>query len=126
MDQTVLVVKDWILPIVAVVMSIWFASAAKKDAEKAEKLLQQITNAVEGWQNQIMESVKSILDSSPQVIEGRSRIAHAEAAKMLISTLQTAIQQSASNPQPGAMGHTQMEQQKEMGRQLAQILESMK
>ena len=40
--------KDWLIPLGSVVISVWFAASAKKDADRAEHLLAQIKDSVEG------------------------------------------------------------------------------
>jgi len=120
------ILKDWVVPFGSIILSVWFASSAKKDADRASSLLQQVHTAISGWQDKIMESTKSILDSTPQIVEGRVKLAKIEAAHLLISSMQQSIQQSIAHPMPGASGHTQTENLKEMGNQLMKILESMR
>ena len=114
-----------VLPFVAIVVSVWFAVSAKKDSDKAQFLLEQTNKAIEGWQSQIMESTKSILDTTPQVIAGKTKLAKIEAAKALIETIQTSIAHTTTNPQGGASGHTQTENLKELNSQLSKILDTM-
>ena len=119
-------IKDWIIPIGALVLSVWYSARAKGDSDRAELILKQVHVAISGWQAQIMESTKNILDSTPQVIDAKVKLAKIETAQSLIKAMQTSIQHSATNPQPGAYGHTQTENLKEMGSQLAKILDGMK
>ncbi|WP_434355434.1 hypothetical protein NF212_10715 [Parasalinivibrio latis] len=124
--------KDWIIPVASIVLSfismglaIWFASSAKSDAQKAQNVLENVDKAIEGWQKQIMASTAGILDSMPQVIEGKAALAKVEAAKSLTDGIQAAIHEIATNPQPGAAGHTQEEALKTLTAQLNSLLESM-
>lgn len=117
--------KDWIVPLVSLGVSIWFASAAKRDADRAQTILKNINDAVDGWQRQIMGSTANILDSLPQVIEGRATLARIEAAKALTEGLQAAIHEIARNPQPGAAGHTQEQNLKTLVSQLNELLGNM-
>jgi len=124
--------KDWLVPVLSIVLSfvsvglaIWFAASAKNDAQKAQTVLDNVNTAVEGWQKQIMASTVGILDSMPQVIEGKASLAKVEAAQSLTKGIQDAIHQIATNPQPGAAGHTQEEALKTLTNQLNSLLASM-
>ena len=124
--------KDWLVPVLSIVLSfvsvglaIWFAASAKNDAQKAQTVLDNVNTAVEGWQKQIMASTVGILDSMPQVIEGKAALAKVEAAQSLTKGIQDAIHQIATNPQPGAAGHTQEEALKTLTNQLNSLLASM-
>jgi hypothetical protein len=117
--------KDWVLPIGSLVLSIWFAASARRDAQQADKILKNINDAVDGWQRQIMSSTANILDSLPQVVEGRATMARIDAAKALTEGIQSAIHEIAKNPQPGASGHTQNENVKTLVSQLNDLLSKM-
>jgi hypothetical protein len=86
--------KDWLIPLGSVVMSVWFAASAKKDADRADLLLAQIRDSVEGSQRKMIESATGILDSLPQVIEGKASLAKMQAANAVIET----IRMNISNP----------------------------
>lgn len=86
--------KDWVIPLVSVVVSIWFAASAKKDADRADSLLLQINEAIQGWQSKIMGSATNILDSLPQVLEGKVTLAKMQAIESIIEM----IRQHAQNP----------------------------
>lgn len=88
------VLKDWIIPLGSVAISIWFAASAKKDADRADTLLVQINEAIQGWQSKIMGSATNILDSLPQVIEGKTTLAKMQAAESMVEM----IKQHAPNP----------------------------
>ena len=117
--------KDWILPIGSLVVSIWFAASARRDAERADSILKNINSAVDGWQRQIMSSTANILDSLPQVVQGRAMLARVDAAKALTEGIQSAIHEIAKNPQPGAAGHTQEQNLKTLVSQLNELLTAM-
>ncbi|WP_426370024.1 hypothetical protein [Pseudocolwellia sp. HL-MZ7] len=118
-------ISTWLVPVGATLLSIWFAVSAKRDSDKSAQTLNQVNEAIQGWQSQIMQSTASILDSTPQVIEAKVRLEKVGAARAIIQSMQTAIEISASDPKGGASGHTQVEQLKEMGNQLSKILEHM-
>ena len=124
--------KDWLVPILSITLSfvsvglaLWFSSSAKHDAQKAQSVLDNVNSAIEGWQKQIMASTVGILDSMPQVIEGKAALAKVEAAQSLTKGIQEAIHQIATNPQGGASGHTQEEALKTLTNQLNSLLASM-
>ncbi len=117
--------KDWVVPLVSLGLSIWFASSAKRDADRAQSVLTAINNAVEGWQRQIMSSTANILDSLPQVVEGKATLARVEAAQALTQGIQAAIHHMAANPMPGAAGHTQEQQLRILVAQLNELLSQM-
>ena len=89
------ILKDWIFPLAAVVLSVWFASSAKKDADRAQLILTNIKEAVEGSQRKMIESSIGILDSLPQVISGKSVLAITKAIESSLAT----INENVSNPQ---------------------------
>ena len=117
--------KDWVIPIVSLALSIWFAASAKRDAERAQQVLDGVNDAVEGWQKQIMASTANILDSLPQVVAGRATLARVEAAKALTEGIQVALHTIAGNPQPGAAGYTQNENLRALLDQLNGLLSTM-
>lgn len=96
-----------VFTVIGVIISVWFASSAKKDAEKAQSTLDAVNKAIEGWQDKVMTSTISILDSQPQVIKAKTTMAKIETAQQLIKGLEEAIKEMSQNPQSGASGHTQ-------------------
>ena len=50
---------------------IWFASAAKRDADRAQAVLNKLEDAVTGWHDKIMNSRALILESNPQVVSSK-------------------------------------------------------
>ncbi len=86
--------KDWIIPIGVVVISVWFASSAKRDADRAQIILTQIKDTVEGSQRKMIESATGILDSLPQVMTGKSILALTHSIETTLNT----IKENISNP----------------------------
>lgn len=37
--EIVTFLRDWVIPVIAVMLSIWFAAAAKRDSENAQQIL---------------------------------------------------------------------------------------
>ena len=73
-----------------------------------------------------MSSLKGLMDSNSQVVDAKARLAKIDAAKLLVETMRSSIEASASSPQPGAAGYTQVEVLKELGSQLTKILATIK
>jgi hypothetical protein len=113
------------LSVLGVVLAIWFASSAKRDAERAQAILDQLGLAVKGWQEQIMSSTVGILDSLPQVVEGKATLARLQAIQQLTEGIQTAIHEMAKNPQGGSSGHTQELMLKTLVENVHKLLERM-
>jgi hypothetical protein len=113
--------KDWVIPLGSVFLSIWFAASAKKDAEKADQLLAQITAAIQGWQSQIMNSATNILDSLPQVIEGRNNAARMQAIESLLK-----VMQERSSNQEGLSAHSYEQTMNALTNQISLLLENVK
>jgi hypothetical protein len=89
--------KDWLVPILSITLSfvsvglaLWFSSSAKQDVQKAQSVLDNVNSAIESWQKQIMASTVGILDSMPQVVEGKGSLAKVEAAQSLTKGIQDA------------------------------------
>ena len=86
--------KDWIIPLLAVTVSVWFAASAKKDAERADALLSQIKESVEGSQKRMIDSAIGILDSLPQVMSGKAIFTITRSIELTLET----IRENISNP----------------------------
>lgn len=115
-----LLTKDWFIPLFSIGLSICFAVSASRSATRATKTLASINAAVEGWQKQILASTVNILDSLPQVIDGRAALARFSAAQQLIEGIHTVI----TNPQGGASGYTQEQQLATLTLSLKDLLSS--
>ncbi len=113
--------KDWVIPIGSVGITIWFASSAKKDADKAEKLLEQVNEAIQGWQSKIMNSATNIIDAVPQVIEGKTTLAKINAASSLLEAI-TLHAQNPSKLSPEEHDRTMVA----LSAQLSMLLNSLK
>ncbi len=94
MFEIISFLKDWIIPLGATGMSIWFAASAKKDSERAQEVLKEIKEEIQGSQRKMIESAIGILDSIPQVIDGKI-----ELAKLgVIQEASKTIRENAMNP----------------------------
>lgn len=79
--------KDWIIPVVSLAISIWFAASAKKDADRAQIVLDNLNKAMKGWQDEIMSSSISLLNSNPQIINGKKELTQSRAAEIAVETI---------------------------------------
>lgn len=102
MDEVIVFLKDWVIPLGATGLSIWFASSAKKDSERskqdserAQEILNEIKQEIQGSQRKMIESSIGILDSLPQVISGKSVLSITKAIESALNT----IKENVSNPQ---------------------------
>jgi len=94
--ETVLFLKDWVIPIASVLLSVWFAASAKKDAERAQQTLEQVDRAIQGWQSEIMASATNILNSMPQVVEGKKNLASANALELSLQMIDKKLDDGGS------------------------------
>jgi uncharacterized protein (DUF2344 family) len=108
------ILTQWIIPFGSVGISIWFASSAKKDSEKAQQTLTQINESISSWINQIMNTSNEILQSNPSIIDKKVKLEKIETIKTLVESLKDSIKTTMNNPQGGAPGHTQEQLIKEL------------
>ncbi|MEI7605904.1 MAG: hypothetical protein WCJ64_00835 [Rhodospirillaceae bacterium] len=87
-------VKDWIIPIISLVLSIIsivvairFDASAKRSSEQAQRTLDQVTEAIRGWENEIMSAATNMLNSMPLIIEGKERLARSNATESALAAL---------------------------------------
>jgi type II secretory pathway pseudopilin PulG len=92
--------RDWIIPIASVLLAVWFAASARKDAERAQAVLKQINEATQGWQSEIMKAATELLNTMPQTIDGKLRLADANAKNevlgLLVGTLKKKLEEGGS------------------------------
>lgn len=113
-----------ILPLLSLGLAIWFASSAHNNSKKAQATLDSVNSAIEGWHKQFVESTVGILDSTPQVIEGKIALAKVQSIESLTEGIKEAIHQIVNNPQGGASGSTQEQTLKTLTRLLDSLLNS--
>lgn len=85
--ELITILKDWVIPVASVILSVWFAASAKKDADRTQIILDQINKAINGWQSEIMGSATNILNSMPLVIDGKEKLTKAEALRDALNAL---------------------------------------
>lgn len=101
-------IKDWIIPIGSVVLSVWYASSAKKDAEKAQSVLNQVSNAITGWQNQLNDSAVQMLNSRVEIVGARSHAHDTEMKAKLLDSFSEQVKYIVENPASGAEAEHQL------------------
>ncbi len=87
-------IKDIVFPLLAIGLSAWFASSAKNDSTRAQEVLNDIKKEIEGSSRRMIESSIGILDSTPQVIEGKLELAKLRAIEETSKT----IRENITNP----------------------------
>jgi hypothetical protein len=117
-------IKEWIIPFGSLFLAVWFASSAKKDAESAQDTLKQINGAVETWQTQIISSTVSIIDSTPQVVEGKIALAKAESAERIATSIQEMLSQLSSGNTQGLSVSESVKMFEALSAQLGTVLNS--
>jgi len=99
--EIVTFLRDWVIPIASVLLTVWFAASAKKDAESAQRVLSQINEAIQGWQSDLMKAATDLLNTMPQIVDGKVRLAEAQTrastSELLIRTLQNQDGSPAEN-----------------------------
>ena len=106
--EIVAILKDWIIPVGSVVLSIWYAASAKKDAETAQSVLTQINSAIAGWQNQLNDSAVQMLNSRIEVVGARSHAQDTEMKSKLLESLSERVKHIVEHPASGADAETQL------------------
>lgn len=91
------IIKDYILPIVALALSILFYISARNSAKKAEKLLEQISTATKTWQNDIMKFASDLLNSTPTVVGQKAIFSKLKAAEELTPQIDKLISELSTN-----------------------------
>ncbi len=115
-------IKNWIIPLGSLLLAIWFASSAKKDADRAQNVLSQINEAVESWQKQIMSSTISIIDSTPQVVNGKIALAKAESTERIATSMQEILHDLSSGHTKGLSVHESVKMFEALSGQLGVVL----
>jgi peptidoglycan hydrolase CwlO-like protein len=94
--EIVAFLRDWVIPVIAVLLSVWFAASAKRDSDNAQQILKQINEAIQGWQSEIMKASTELLNTMPQIVDGKLKIADAktrsEALELLINTIKKKLE----------------------------------
>ncbi len=96
--ELVTILKDWVIPVSSILISVWFAASAKKDADKANELQKQVSEAIKGWQAEINRAVFEQLSTSPQIIEGKQKLAQIEMREKATAVLLEVLKNSDGSP----------------------------
>jgi|SRR5690606_7808124 len=119
------IIIQLIIPIVSVLLSIWFASSAKNNSEKAQHTLDEINKSIKGWVDQIINSTNDIIQSNPTIVDNKVKLAKIESVKGIVKTIETCVAESMKDPKPGAGGHTQEQLLKELMSSLEKMIDKM-
>jgi len=104
----VVALQDWVIPIGSVVLSIWYASSAKKDAEQAQAVLTQVSSAITGWQNQLNDSAIQMLNSRVEIVGAKSHAHDTEMKAKLLDSLCERVKHIVEHPASGAEAEHQL------------------
>lgn len=94
----VVTLKDWVIPVSSVLISVWFAASAKKDADNANELQKQVSEAINGWQDNLNKAVFEQLLTSPQIIEGKQKLAEIQIRQKATDVLLEALKNADGSP----------------------------
>lgn len=114
-----------ILALLSIGMAIAYASAAKSDADRAQRVFDAVNQAVTTWQEKIIESTVSILNSTPQVVQGKMAEERAKATHQILANLSGLIS-GLSNANPNAYSPERLQAIKETFTSLKEMLAEFK
>lgn len=95
------IVSSYIIPTIAITLSILFWLNGRDSARRAEQLLDEVTKTTRGWQNDIMNSANQMLSSRPEIAAHQMYIAKIEAAAKITDSIQTIANNIVDNPKEG-------------------------
>jgi uncharacterized protein YoxC len=95
------IIASYIIPAIAITMSVLFWINGRDSAKKAEQLLDEVTKTTRGWQNDIMKSTNQMLSSRPEIAAHSMYVAKIEAAAKLTESIQTVTKNIIENPKVG-------------------------
>ena len=95
------IIASYIIPAIAITMSILFWISGRDSAKKAEQLLDEVTKTTRGWQSDIMNSTNQMLSSRPEIAAHSMYVAKIEAASKLTESIQTIAKNIIENPRGG-------------------------
>ena len=96
--EFVAILKDWVIPSLSIFISVWFAASARKDADRSNQLLGQVSEAIKGWQAQLNNVVFEQLNTSPQIIDGKRALASIELRERVAIAALEALKNSDGSP----------------------------
>lgn len=95
------IITSYIIPAVAITMSVLFWINGRDSSKRAEQLLDEVTKTTRGWQNDIMKSTNQMLNSRPEIAAHSMYVAKIEAAAKLTESIQTVTKNIIENPKIG-------------------------
>ena len=101
MKEIVDLLTIYVLPIVALFLSIVFYLLGRDSANRAEYVLGEIGKAAQTWQSEIMSAATSILNSSPEITGTKIYLAKIEAANKLSDAIVALVNDMGAHPKQG-------------------------
>jgi len=95
------IIASYVIPAVAITMSVLFWISGRDSAKRAEQLLDEVTKTTRGWQNDIMKSTNQMLSSRPEIAAHSMYVAKIEAASKLTESIQTISKNIIDTPRGG-------------------------
>ena len=95
------IITAYIIPTIAIVMSIAFWLSGRDSAKRAEQLLDEVTKTTMGWQNDIMNSANQMLSSRPELAAHQMYMSKIEAAAKITDSIQILASDIIKNPKGG-------------------------
>ena len=101
------IIKAYIIPAIAIIMSLAFWFNGRDSAKRAEQLLDEVTKISRGWQKDIMDSANKMLSARPEVAAHQIYMSKIDAVNKLTDAIKSTTEDIAKNPKEGEAGKTQ-------------------
>jgi hypothetical protein len=101
------IIVSYVIPFIAIAMSIVFWLHGRDSAKRAEHLLDEVTKTTRGWQNDIMNSANQMLNARPELAAHQMYMAKIEAVNKLSDAIKSAAEDITKNPKTGEEGEAQ-------------------
>jgi uncharacterized protein YpmS len=107
------VLTAYVIPVLAIVLSVAFWLNGRASAKDAKKALDEITNTTRGWQNDIMKTAINMLDNTRIEVVGRQVVlddakVRTEAVRKVTDAIQSVSAEIAKTPKAGEEGKSQL------------------
>jgi len=101
------VLVSYVIPFIAIAMSIVFYFHGRESAKRAEQLLDEVTKTTRGWQNDIMNSANQMLNARPELAAHQMYMAKIEVVNKLSDSIRNVAEYITKNPKAGGEGEAQ-------------------
>jgi len=106
------ILTGYVIPVLAIVLSVAFWLTGRASARDAKKALDEITETTRGWQKEIMESAISMLGARTEVVGKQIVLEEAKVKTEILQKVAEAVQSAsieiAKNPKAGEEGKAQL------------------